>query len=118
MKDDTKVGCVGALIFLAIVGLLTLFSRPAHAEIASWYQDGEITASGAPFDPEQPVCAHRTLPFGTVLRLKRRGRVAYCIVRDRGPWIATRHLDVSRYVARRLGMIRAGVARVHVERVS
>jgi len=118
MKDDTKVGCVGALIFLAIVGLLTLFSRPAHAEIASWYQDGEITAWGEPYRPERHTCAHPTLPRHTLLKIYYRGRIAFCRVADRGPYVAGRHIDVSRAVASRLGMIRAGVVQIRIERLS
>jgi len=85
---------------------------------ASWYEAGTITASGAPFDPAKPICAHKTLPFGTVLRLRYRGRTALCVVLDRGPYVAGRHIDVSRAVASRLGMIRAGIAQIRVERLS
>jgi rare lipoprotein A len=89
---------------------------------ASWYGDpfhGRPTASGEPFDKNALTAAHRTLPFGTRLRVTypATGRSVVVRVNDRGPFVPGRDLDLSQAAAERLGLIRAGVARVLVERL-
>lgn len=86
----------------------------------SYYSDalaGRPTASGEPYDPRLPTVAHRSLPFGTVLRVVREDTQASVCVRvnDRGPFVRGRVLDLSRGAAEALGMLRIGVARVGVE---
>jgi rare lipoprotein A len=87
----------------------------------SYYADkfaGRSTASGAPYEPRGFTAAHRTLPFGTVLRVTRKdgGQVVYVRVTDRGPYGPRgRILDLSRAAAERLGMLRAGVVKIKVE---
>lgn len=76
------------------------------------------TADGTDFDGTQLLVAHRTLPFGTMVRFTYRGRSVTVPVRDRGPFIADRTFDLSRAAAAKLGMIEAGVAVVCVERVT
>lgn len=75
----------------------------------SYYHEGSRTASGERFNPEGSTCAHRSLPFGTMVMVHFRGREVACRVQDRGPFIRGRILDVSRGVARQLGMLGAGV---------
>ena len=73
---------------------------------ASWYGPGFVgspTASGAPYDPEQLTCAHKQLPFGTVLHVSANGRSVNCLVTDRGPYVGDRMLDLSRAGSRALG---------------
>jgi rare lipoprotein A (peptidoglycan hydrolase) len=85
---------------------------------ASWYGpgfDGRPTASGAIFDQEAPTVAHRTLPLGTILLVRRGDRAALVLVNDRGPYVAGRVLDLSRGVANILGTVSAGVANVSAE---
>lgn len=94
--------------------------EPVGRMTASWYGAelrGKRTASGEAFDPDGFTCAHRELPFGTVLRVRnpRTGATAIVTVNDRGPFVAGRDLDLSRAAARRLGMVSAGVAEVDVE---
>lgn len=62
------------------------------------------------------TCAHRTFAFGTLVRITNldNGRRAVCRVTDRGPFIAGRVIDVSQAIARRLDMIEAGTAPVHL----
>jgi len=74
------------------------------------------TASGAPYHKRALTCAHRTLPFGTKLRVENlaNGRVVEVVVTDRGPYVKGRILDVSRAAAGRLGMTRRGVATVAI----
>jgi len=87
----------------------------------SYYADkfaGRPTASGAPYEPNGFTAAHRTLPFGTVLRVTRLGggQQVYVRVTDRGPYGPRgRILDLSRAAAAQLGMLRAGVAKLQVE---
>ena len=87
--------------------------EPIPFMVASWYgpnHHGRQTASGETFDQDALTCAHRTLPFGTRLRLSVAGRSVVVRVTDRGPFVRGRDLDVSRGAARELGMIAAGVA--------
>lgn len=102
------------------VGCFLVPGQSAHAEtmIASYYgsESGNRTANGERFNPHGLTAAHRTLPFGTVLRVCYRGCVVVR-VNDRGPFIRGRSLDLSKGAARRIGMLGRGVARVSVERV-
>jgi rare lipoprotein A (peptidoglycan hydrolase) len=86
------------------------------AGTASWYGpgfDGHPTASGAIFDMEAWTCAHKTLPFGTLLLISAHGRQVLVMVNDRGPYHADWVLDLSHAAAvalgHRLGPVRAEV---------
>lgn len=94
--------------------------RPLGAGLASWYGPGlagRPTASGQTFRPTQLTAAHRSLPFGTVVRVEHlaSGRTVRVVINDRGPFVAGRLIDLSRAAARRLGMIEAGLAEVALE---
>lgn len=80
------------------------FQRDWKEATASWYQAGTITASGESFDPDGLTVAHKTLPFNTVLIFRRNGAEVRARVNDRGPFIKGREFDLSRGVARRLGV--------------
>ena len=87
---------------------------------ASYYGQrfaGRRTASGEPFDPEAMTAAHRTLPFGTLVRITNTAndRSVEAVINDRGPFIRHRIIDVSRAIARQLEFLDRGVAEVHVE---
>jgi len=92
---------------------------------ASWYGgDGDgfaggVTASGEIYDPSALTCAHRTLPFGTVIEVENlaNGRHTTLRVNDRGPFIRGRILDVSQRGAQDLGMIQAGVGTIRLRTV-
>lgn len=83
---------------------------------ASWYKMGHTTASGEKMNPNALAGAHRTLPFGTKVRVENLGNGKSVVVRinDRGPFVHGRVIDVTQGAAKRLGMIRSGVARVKV----
>lgn len=89
--------------------------------VASWYGGsfaGRPTANGERYDPSAYTAAHRSLPFGTIVRVTRRSTGAWVLVRinDRGPYGKRRRiLDLSEQAARRLGMIHDGVAKVRAE---
>ena len=98
---------------------------PHEAQVgsASYLADslaGRRTASGRLFDPARLTAAHRTLPFGTRIRVTNlaNGRHIMLTVVDRGPFRAGRIVDVSPRAARELGFYRAGLARVRVEVVN
>jgi rare lipoprotein A len=94
---------------------------PAEEGEASWYGPGlygRKTASGEVLRPGTLTAAHRTLPFGTCLRVinLENGRAVQVRVNDRGPYAAGRILDVSETAAHALGMHGRGVTRVRLER--
>jgi rare lipoprotein A len=82
--------------------------------VASYYYQGRVVASGARFNPDGLTAAHRSLPFGTRLRVTHmgNGRSVDVVVNDRGPFIGGRVIDLSRGAARVIGMIGQGLARV------
>jgi len=87
---------------------------------ASWYGPGfagRRTASGEIFDPGQLTAAHRTLPFGTVLRVTNlaNGLSVQVRINDRGPFKPDRVIDLSRAAAEEIDMVRSGLSRVRVE---
>ena len=89
---------------------------------ASYYgakHQGKRTASGERFDQNQLTAAHRTLPFGTQVRVTNLNNDKSVLVRinDRGPYARRRIIDLSRKAAQQLDMLRAGVAPVRVESV-
>ena len=101
---------------LAFMALLAFPSAAAADQMrSSWYEMGHTTASGQPYDPDGFTCAHRTFPFGTHLHVTFRGKSAECVVNDRGPFHPNRQLDVSRGVARAIGLIGVGVGAVEVQ---
>jgi rare lipoprotein A len=81
---------------------------------------GRKTASGERFNPGALTAAHRTLPFGTKLRLTnvQNGRTVIVRINDRGPFVRGRMLDVSRGAASALGFVGQGTARLRVEPLS
>ncbi len=87
--------------------------------VASFYGHGEKlsrhTASGAVFNPHAYTCAHRTYPFGTVLRVCHHGCVNVT-VNDRGPFVRGRHLDLSYGAARAIGL--NSTSSISVERLN
>lgn len=88
--------------------------------VASWYgkvMAGRLTASGERFRPSELTAAHRTLPFGTRVRVidLATGHSVVVKITDRGTLYPDRVIDLSSGAARKLGILRAGVARVRLE---
>ena len=122
----------GAWPVIRTLSALILLSFPAAAIAAeaatfqgkaSWYgvtAHGRTTASGRVFNRVDYAAAHRTLPFGTVLRVHnlRNNRHVLVMVSDRGPFIRGRVVDVSMQAAKVLGFVAHGVASVWCEVVS
>ncbi|MBI3962176.1 MAG: septal ring lytic transglycosylase RlpA family protein, partial [Deinococcus sp.] len=100
--------------------LAQITDRPV---LAAWYGiglTGQPTASGEPFDPSALTAAHRTLPFGTLLRLTNMANQRSVVVRinDRGPSLDRIEIDVTRQAAELLDFVARGVALVRLEMVS
>jgi rare lipoprotein A len=109
---------------MAAVCLISLLAGPAHAAntltkqtgLASIYSyKGQRTASGERVQPTHLTAAHRTLPFGTMVRVTnhRNGRSVVVRINDRGPFVVGRVLDVTPNVARQLNF--SGVTPVSLE---
>ena len=95
-------------------------SGRSFSGMASFYgnESGSKTASGQRFNQNALTAAHRSLPFGTKLRVTHGGRSVVVTVNDRGPFIRGRVLDLSTAAARAVGLTSAGVGRVTAEVVS
>jgi rare lipoprotein A len=93
---------------------------PPQDGVASYYGAtfaGRRTASGERFDPRALTAAHRELAFGTHVRVTNlaNGRSVTVRINDRGPFAGGRLVDLSWEAARKLDMLRSGVARVRLE---
>jgi rare lipoprotein A len=100
---STLLICAGATPALATCG------------IASYYESGTITASGAAFNPYGNTIAHNSYPFGTRLKIvnQRNGKIAYGVVRDRGGFNELgREMDMSLGLFQQIENTSRGVARV------
>ena len=119
------------LPFLVVMGLLTLTIGCAKPRVsppgkkvfigyASWYGPGfhgRRTASGEIFNMYDYTAAHRTLPFGTRVKVTnlKNGRSVIVRINDRGPAKKNRIIDLSYQAAKKIGMIRDGIVKVRVE---
>ncbi len=125
LRNATLLFCLG------VVTLAMTIAPPAQGEeqspvsegltgYASWYGGkfhGRLTASGEVFDTNELTAAHRTLPFGSVVRVTNRDNEKQVIVRinDRGPFVEGRVIDLSRAAADILGITAVGIAPVSIE---
>lgn len=112
------------IMTLAVAITATLACAPAYAANgcgkASWYALTSKTASGERMKPMELTAAHRSMRFGTKLKVvnKANGKSVVVRVNDRGPFIRGRVLDVSKGAAKHLGMVSSGVGNVCYEIVS
>ena len=111
-----------ALIANLLIAFLFSFSALAGSEqgTASYYADsldGNPTASGEPYDRQAMTAAHRTLPFGTMVKVTNLTNDQSVVIRinDRGPHTKNRIIDVSRAAAEKLGLLESGTATVRIE---
>ena len=125
LEDNQKASEVVERPVAVKTKMHSLFARAKHDAktqlasygLASFYVEDEQTASGEQFDPHQLTAAHRTLPFGTRLRVTNvaTGRSVTVRVNDRGPFVSGRVVDVSYSAAKTLGIINRGVAMVKLD---
>jgi len=95
-------------------------SQTGKASFYSKKWTGRRTANGERLHHDSMTCAHRTFPFGTLLRVTHLGNQRQVVVRvtDRGPYVRGRIVDLSWGAAKKLGMLAQGIARVTVERMT
>ncbi|MCB1479103.1 MAG: septal ring lytic transglycosylase RlpA family protein [Rhodobiaceae bacterium] len=110
---------IGFALLTGVAGSVTTADAASYQGRASWYGPGfhgRKTASGERFNMNAMTAAHRSLPFGTKVRVtnKRNGRSVVVRINDRGPYSGGRILDVSKAAASRLGLVASGTAPVTV----
>ncbi len=103
--------------FAAIVLCSSAATAQAETGHASWYKMGKVTASGERFNPNGLTAAHRTLPFGTKVKVKnlRNGKSVVVRINDRGPFIRGRMIDLAMGAARKIGLTETGTAKVQIQ---
>ena len=144
MKFSKRIGAAVSIMFLAFM-ILSCSASPVYTKngpagtgetseesleevksgatfsgFASFYDQGfagRPTANGEIYDPSGLTAAHKTLPFGTVLRvtLIATGKSVAVRINDRGPFAKERVLDLSRGAAERIGLVDAGVGYVNAQ---
>ena len=111
-------------LFLLIIAALfctSLFSEVYKTGVtASYYAEdfhGKRTSNGERFNMNDYTCAHKSLPFNTILKVTNLANGKSCEVRvnDRGPFVASREIDLSKAAAVKLGMIGSGTTKVKLE---
>ncbi len=111
-------------IFLILSLVLIAFSSCApkisQTGKASYYADkfnGRRTANGEIFRQRKKTAASKTLPFGTIVKVKNlsNGKTVKVRINDRGPFVEGRIIDLSKKAAKKIGMIRAGVQPVQIK---
>jgi rare lipoprotein A len=108
------------LVVACCCALVTGCASSRNVGLASYYADkyqGRKTANGETFDTAKLTAAHKTLPFGTRVRVTNldNGKSVEVRINDRGPYVAGRVIDLSPAAARKLDMLRAGVVRVRLD---
>ncbi|MBI1622803.1 septal ring lytic transglycosylase RlpA family protein [Aquamicrobium zhengzhouense] len=108
-----------ALSLAAIFLTLSVVHAAAQCGGASWYALGSKTASGERMNPAAMTAAHRSLPFGSKIKVtnQRNGKSVVVRINDRGPFIKGRVIDLSRAAAAELGFIRAGHTKICMQQI-
>ena len=110
-----------SLLIIAALILSPLFSEVyKNGVTASYYAEdfhGKRTSNGERFNMNDYTCAHKSLPFNTILKVTNLANGKTCEVRvnDRGPFVASREIDLSKAAAIKLGMIGSGTTKVKLE---
>jgi len=120
--NTKRYGALAGALLLASLALAPLAAETQvlkQEAFASYYGDefnGRPTSSGELFDMNAFTCAHKTLPFGTMLEVTNLANRKKVIVRvnDRGPFVEEREIDVSKAAAIALDMISSGIAKVSI----
>ncbi len=111
MKSTARyaVASAAGLLLVAFAG-----SASAQCGSASWYALHSKTASGERMNPSALTAAHRTLPFGTRLKVtnQNNGKTVVVRINDRGPFVRGRVIDLSKAAARELGFIGKGHTKI------
>ncbi|RXK82261.1 septal ring lytic transglycosylase RlpA family protein [Chlorobaculum sp. 24CR] len=94
--------------FMVAVGRASFYASRFH---------GRTTANGETFDMKEFTAAHRSLPFGTIVRVTNlnNGKMVFVKINDRGPYVKNRIIDLSKAAAKQLDLVDSGVGRVKIE---
>jgi peptidoglycan lytic transglycosylase len=107
------------LVITIVLSSFLAFIEGSSAQVgmASFYRSGKFTASGEKFNPGGMTAAHRTLPFGTKVRVTnvQTGKAVVVRINDRGPFIRGRIIDLAYGAARTVGLVSTGIAKVRLE---
>ena len=108
---------LSSAVLVAAAVLISFFGPYYETGIASWYGpgfDGNYTANGEIYDMNGISAAHKTLPFGTVVRVVElsTGRSVVVRINDRGPFVEGRIIDLSKGAAEELGIVNKGITEV------
>lgn len=107
---------------LTAIFLMSLINH-AYSETASWYDcakpgqcsKSKITASGQKFNPNALTAAHRSLPFGTKVKVIHKGKSVIVVINDRGPFVSGVTIDLSRAAAAKIGCTKIGKCSVSIK---
>jgi rare lipoprotein A len=117
-----KKSVLVATLALGLFAFIPVASAAGQCGGASWYGPGfhgKKTASGQKFNENAMTAAHKTLPFGTVVKVtdQRTGKSIKVTITDRGPFHKGRVIDLSKAAAAKLGTKNSGVGKVCLDRV-
>jgi rare lipoprotein A len=120
MMTAKTLACAALLSGLAAVSVSTAEAGPLGRGKASWYGpgfQGRLTANGERFNTNAFTAAHKTLPFGTKVKVtnNKTGRSVVVRINDRGPYVHGRVIDLSKASARAIGI--SGVADITMSRL-
>ncbi|MFA6059920.1 MAG: septal ring lytic transglycosylase RlpA family protein [Taibaiella sp.] len=113
-------GLVGMLCFAVLFLLQSCSPKISEKGKASFYADffqGRKTSNGEVFKQRKRTAAHKTLPFGTKVKVKnlKNGKTVTVRINDRGPFVEGRIIDLSKKAAKKLGMVNDGVVQVEIK---
>jgi len=108
------------ILFFVAVSLFACSPKTSQTGKASFYADkfnGRKTASGITFRNSKKIAAHKTLPFGTKVKVTNlsNGKSTKVVIQDRGPHVAGRIIDLSKKSAKKIGLVNQGVGSVKIE---
>lgn len=115
--NQTLLYILGSVLLVGVALGLAFYGPYYEVGIASWYGpgfDGNYTANGEVYDMNGVSAAHKTLPFGTIVRVVEfdTGNSIVVRINDRGPFIEGRIIDLSKGAASELGIVDKGITKV------
>jgi rare lipoprotein A len=114
-----KIKVAAAALAAGLILAVSAGEASAQCGRASWYALTSKTASGERMNPSAMTAAHRSLPFGTKVKVvnRKNGKSIVVRINDRGPFIKGRIIDVSKGAAQKLGFIRSGHTAICIEKL-
>ena len=118
-KEKKKVRKSKKFLILLLGIMISISINAQKLHKISYYSNnfnGRHTTSGQKYDSKKYTCAHRTYPFGTLLKIRnpKTGKEVIVVVNDRGPHVKGIYLDLSYNAAKELDIIKKGIAKVEV----